>query len=208
MKIGIIGAGHIGSTVARLFIKAGYQVGISNSRGPASLKALVKELGNNAVALNVNGAAAFGDIVLLATPWRLPEALPDPQYLQGKIVIDAMNPYQANGDLIDLGDKTSSEETAKRLPGAHIVKAFNTIYFKHLAEGARKDLPLQERRAIFIAGDNAEDKSKISRLIEEIGFGAVDTGNLHEGGKLQEPDSKLYNKEIACGDALEILKRE
>jgi predicted dinucleotide-binding enzyme len=202
MKIGIIGAGNIGLTVAKLFIKAGHQVAISNSRGPESLTDQVKQLGNNGIALSVNDAAAFGDMVLLAVPWRKPEALPDPKLVQGKIVIDAMNPYQEDGSVIDLGDSTSSEETAKRLPGSQLVKAFNTINFKHLAAAPQKELPLQERRAIFIAGDDTAAKAKVSRLIEEIGFGGVDTGNLHDGGKLQEPKAELYNKEITCGEAL------
>jgi predicted dinucleotide-binding enzyme len=207
MKIGIIGAGNIGSTVARLFIRAGHQVAVSNSRGPASLKELIKKLGDNAIALSVNDAAAFGDMVLLAAPWRSPEALPNPKFVQDKIVIDAMNPYKENGELLDLGKKTSSEETAKRLPGSVIVKAFNTINFKHLAASPQKELPLRERRAIFYAGDDTAAKAKVSRLIEEIGFGGIDTGNLHDGGKLQEPKSELYNKEITCGEALEVLRR-
>jgi predicted dinucleotide-binding enzyme len=207
MKIGIIGAGKIGSTVAKLFIKAGHQVAISNSRGPESLKDLVKQLGDNAIAMSVNDAAAFGDMVLLAVPWIKPEALPNPKHLKDKIVIDAMNPYKPDGSVVNLGDSTSSEETAKRLPGSHIVKAFNTIHFKHLANGVEKEWPLQERRAIFYAGDDAAAKAKVSRLIEEIGFGGIDTGSLHDGGKLQEPDAELYNKEMSCGEALERLRR-
>src|ERR1700712_1471008 len=166
MKIGIIGAGKIGTTVARLFIKAGHQVALSNSRGPKSLQDEVKKLGDNAIAMTVNDAAEFGDVILLAVPWIKPEALPNPQHLQDKIVIDAMNPYQPDGGIVDMGESTSSEETAKKLPGAIIVKAFNTIHFTHLANGTQKGLPLQERRAIFYAGDDEAAKAKVSRLIE------------------------------------------
>lgn len=207
MKIGIIGAGKIGATVAQLFIKAGHAVAVSNSRGPGSLKGLVKKLGDNAIALSKNDAAAFGDVVLLATPWIKTEALPQPDLVKNKIVIDAMNPYTPGGSLYKLDGSTSSEETAKKLPGAIIVKAFNTKHFKHLEQGDRKDLPLQERKAIFIAGDNVEAKAKVSRLIEEIGFAAVDTGSLHDGGKLQEPDSTVYNKDISCAEAHELLEK-
>jgi predicted dinucleotide-binding enzyme len=207
MKIGIIGAGKIGATLANLFIKAGHPVAISNSRGPESLTDLVKALGDNAIALSVNDAAAFGDAVLLAVPWRKPEALPDPALLKDKIVIDATNHYNEDGTLADLGDSTSSGEMAKRLPGAIIVKAFNTIWYKHLNESSHPELPLKERRAIFVAGDSIEAKAKVSRLIEEIGFAAVDTGDLHNGGKLQQPDSELYNKEISCADALDKLNK-
>jgi predicted dinucleotide-binding enzyme len=205
MKIGIIGAGKIGATAAQLFIKAGYAVAISNSRGPDTLKDLVKKLGDNAIALSKNGAAAFGDMVLLAAPWSKKEALPDADIVKDKIVIDAMNPYKPDGGLYDLGNSTSSEETAKKLPGSHVVKAFNTIYFKHLADSGNRELPLQERRAIFIAGDNLEAKAKVSRLIEELGFAAIDTGSLREGGKQQQPDERLYNKELTCAQAHELL---
>jgi len=208
MKIGIIGAGKIGATAAHLFIKAGHTVAISNSRGPETLTALIKQLGDNAIALSVNAAAAFGDIVLLAVPWVKPDALPSPELVDNKIVIDAMNPYQPEGGLVDLGNSTSSEETAKRLPGAIIVKAFNTKNFKHLATGGRTDLPLQERKALFIAGDSLAAKAKIARLIEEIGFAAIDTGSLHDGGKLQQPESVIYNKDITCTEAHEVLEKQ
>src|SRR3954468_24359938 len=135
MKIGIIGAGMIGATVAKLFARAGHEVAISNSRGPESLDGLVAELGEHAHAATVEDAAGFGDIVLLAIPWRTPEGLPRAETVAGKIVIDAMNPYTEKGEPFDLGDSTtSSEEVLKRLPGARLVKAFNTIYFKHLQE--------------------------------------------------------------------------
>ncbi len=207
MKIGIIGAGKIGATAAHLFIKAGHTVAISNSRGPETLAQLVKELGDNAVALSVNAAAAFGDMVLLAVPWIKPDALPSPELVENKIVIDAMNHYKPGGGLAELGESTSSEETAKRLPGAIIVKAFNTKNFKHLQHGGRTELPLQERKAIFIAGDSLSAKAKVARLIEEIGFAAIDTGNLHDGGKLQQPDSAIYNKDITCAEAHEMLAK-
>ena len=193
-KIGIIGAGMIGATTARLFVKAGHEVAVSNSRGPASLADLVNELGPRARAMTAADAARWADIVLLAVPWRSPEALPPADAVAGKIVIDAMNPYTHDGAVHDLGASTSSEETRKRLPGARIVKAFNTIWFKHLAERGRTDAPLDDRHAIFVAGDDEDAKKIVSHLIEETGFGAVDTGALVEGGRRQQPNTSLYNK--------------
>jgi hypothetical protein len=199
MRIGIIGAGDIGGTAARLFAEAGHAVMVSNSRGPDSLREQAAELGVDVGT--VDQAARFGEVVLLAVPWRAPDALPAPQAVAGKIVVDAMNPYGHDGRIIDLAPSTSSEETARRLPGARIVKAFNTIWSKHLAEQGSTALPLSERRAIFVAGDDAGAKAVVSRLIEEIGFVPVDTGALREGGRSQEPGTAVYNREIRGADA-------
>ena len=83
MKIGIIGAGNIGGTLARHFAKVGHQVAVSNSRGTASLTDLVRSIGPNACAMTVEDAAKFGEIILLAVPWRAPEALPPASLLAG-----------------------------------------------------------------------------------------------------------------------------
>jgi predicted dinucleotide-binding enzyme len=201
MKIGIIGAGMIGATAARLFVNAGHEVALSNSRGPASLAALVAELGPRARAMTVTDAARWGDVVLLAVPWRVPEALPPADAVAGKIVIDAMNPYAEDGGVIDLGATTSSEATRRRLPGARLVKAFNTIWYKHLAERGRPQRSIDGRHAIFVAGDDESAKRTVIGLIEAIGFGAVDTGSLVEGGRRQQPGTPFYNQVITVRDA-------
>ena len=200
-KIGIIGAGKIGATAAKLFVDAGHQVAVSNSRGPQSLQELVRTLGPRAHAMTVDAAARWADAVLLAVPWRSSEALPPPDSVKGKIVIDAMNPYTKDGGIADLGASSSSEETRKRLPGARLVKSFNTIWFRHLAERGRKDLPIDERHAIFVAGDDEDAKRVVMTLIEEIGFGPVDTGALAEGGRRQQPNSACYNKVLTVREA-------
>ena len=210
MKIGIFGAGHIGATAARLFARAGHEVALSNSRGPASLASLVEEINREAGADRVHAtaaqkAAAFGAVILLAVPWRTKEAWPAPGAVRGKIVIDAMNPYTPTGGIMDLGSSTSSEEVAQRLPGARLVKAFNTIYWEHLAGQARADLPLAKRRAIFLAGDDVEAKRVVSCLIEEIGFAPVDTGTLREGGRSQQPGTPVYNRNLTQEEAVGIL---
>ena len=207
MKIGILGAGNIGATAARLFITVGHEVAISNSRGPESLKDLARELGSRAQAMTIDGAARFGEVVLLAVPWRAPEALPHPDLLRSKIVIDAMNPYRSDGGFYDLGGSTSSEEVLKRIPGARLVKAFNTIYYVHLAGRGRKDLPADERHTIYVAGDDADAKKVVAKLIEEIGFAAIDTGSLREGGRMQQPDSPIYNQTYNGREAREFLAK-
>jgi predicted dinucleotide-binding enzyme len=210
MRIGILGAGHIGATAARLFARAGHEVALSNSRGPASLAGLVDEINREAGPARVKAttaqeAAAFGEVVLLAVPWRSKDAWPQAATVRGKIVIDAMNPYTASGGIVELGTSTSSEEVAKRLPGARLVKAFNTIYSEHLRGQGRPDLPLPKRRAIFLAGDDVEAKRVVSRLIEGIGFAPVDTGTLREGGRSQQPGTPVYGRNLTQEEATAIL---
>lgn len=208
MKIGILGAGKIGSTAARLFVAAGHEVAISNSRGPDSLRKLERELGPDIHAATVAEAAAFGEIVLLAVPWHLEEALPPSHLLRNKVVIDAMNPYRPEGGFFDLEDSTSSEEVLKRIRGAILVKAFNTISYDHLATRGRKDLPIQERHAIYVAADNTRAKEVVSKLIEEIGFAPVDTGSLREGGRLQQPESVIFNQTFTAREARAFFRNE
>jgi predicted dinucleotide-binding enzyme len=204
MKIGLIGAGMIGGTLAHLLAALGHEVAVSNRRGPDSLQPMLAELGPTAHAMTVAEAARWADLIVLAVPWRSPEALPPPDAVAGKIVVDAMNPYRAWGGVYDLGDSTSSEETQKRLPGARLVKAFNTIYFRHLATEGRTDLPEDERRAIFVAGDDAEAKATVSALIRQLGFAAVDGGTLREGVRLQ-PGSPVYNQQMTGREGRERL---
>lgn len=208
MKIGIIGAGRIGAVAARLFIGAGFEVTISNSRGPMSLHPLIKELGGSLRAATVADAARLCEVVLLAIPWHVKEALPEPGLVRDKIVIDAMNPYNPEGGFFDLGNSTASEEVFKRLPGARLVKAFNTIYYEHLASRGRKDLPVEERHAIYVAGDDVAAKQIVSKIIESIGFAPVDTGSLREGGRLQQPDSPIYNQTFTAREARAFFRNE
>ncbi|HJT54778.1 MAG TPA: NADPH-dependent F420 reductase [Candidatus Angelobacter sp.] len=205
MKVGVLGSGRIGAVAARLFVVAGHEVAIANSRGPESLQALVQALGPRAHAMTVTDAARFGDVVLLAVPWHLEAALAPAEVLRNKIVIDAMNPYDPAGGFFDLGGSTSSEIVLRRMPGARLVKAFNTIYYEHLANRGRKDLPLQDRHAIYIAGDDQDAKEIVAGLIRDIGFAPVDTGGLREGGRLQEPDSPIYNETYTSLEAQKIL---
>lgn len=207
MKIGIIGAGSIGATAAKLFVQAGHEVAISNSRGPESLKGLVAELGNKAKAVSVEDAAKFGDVILVSIPFGKYKSLPADVF-NGKIVIDSNNYYpdrDGNFSKLDQGKTTSTELLAEHLHGARIVKAFNTIWFEHLKSQGNTNLPVEDRRAIFFAGDDAEANHVVSKLIEEIGFAAVDTGSLHEGGKIQQPGSPIYNKELTAQQAQLVL---
>lgn len=205
MRIGIIGSGAIGSTLARLWTNAGHEIAIANSRGPASLGELVGSLGPLTHAMTVEDAARFGEIVVLAVPFRRPEALPRPDLVMGKVVVDAMNPYAEGGGLLDLAGKTSSAVTAERLPGARLVKAFNTMHWQTLASGGRLHVPEEQRLVIFLAGDDTRAKDRVATLIREAGFAPVDTGSLAIGGRLQEPGSKIYNAPMLPPEARRTL---
>jgi len=202
MRIGIVGSGRIGGTTARLFAEAGHEVAVSNSRGPDAVQPLVEEIGGRARAATVEEAVRFGEVVLLALPWRAIDGLPPGELFDGKIVVDATNPFGPEGP-IDVEPSTSSEEVSKRVPGARLVKAFNTLNFRPLgAEGGR---PAGERLALFVAGDDEDAKAVASRLVEEVGFAPVDTGSLAAGGRRQQPGSPLFNNPMTEAEARAAL---
>ncbi|MDA4119773.1 MAG: NADPH-dependent F420 reductase [Thaumarchaeota archaeon] len=203
MKIGILGSGNIGGTLGRHLAKAGQTVFFS-SRHPEKLQELAEEVGNGAEAGTPEDAAKFGEMLVLAIPWRNKEALPNPDLFMGKVVIDTMNPYSAFGRVMDLGESTSSEEVAKVLPGARLVKAFNTMSSGDLKSGAFKSGA--DRWAIFVAGDDADAKRIVSGLVAGIGFVPIDTGSLREGGRLQQPGSPIYAKRLTEYPARMLLQ--
>lgn len=210
MKIGIIGAGNIGGNAAKLFAKAGHEIAIANSRGPETLTDLVAEIGGNTKAVTAEEAAKFGEIVFVSIPLgKIGELSTDG--FDGKIVIDSNNYYpDRDGQIeeLDSDEKTSSELLAEHLAGAKIVKAFNTIYFEHLKTQGNTDLEIEQRRVIFVAGDDKDAKKTVSNLIEEIGFAPYDTGSLREGGQNQQPNTAIYNRNLTLSEAAAILGSE
>jgi predicted dinucleotide-binding enzyme len=209
MKIGFIGAGNIAGTAARLFVEAGHEVAISNSRGPQTLSGLVSQLGPKARAVSVEDAIQFGDVVFISIPFGKYKQLPTTGF-DGKVVIDSNNYYPERdgrfGEL-DQDKTTSSELLAKHLGKARVVKAFNTIWVEHLKAQGNKQLPVEERRVIFLCGDDPAAKKTVAHLIEEIGFAPVDTGSLHDGGKKQQPNTPIYNKTLTANEAKDALSK-
>lgn len=203
MNIGIIGSGNIGANAARLFARARHDVAISNSRGPDSLRELAEEIGPNARPVTVEEAAGFGEVVLVATPFFARDTLPADK-LNGKVVIDATNYYPGRDGEIDFNGLTSSELLARTIPGARLVKAFNTMYYETLANEGRSEG--EDRLVLFVAGEDEEAKSTVSRLIEEIGFAPISTGSLKEGGRKQQPDSPIYNEPMTADQARQMLE--
>lgn len=205
MRIGILGSGHIGGTAARLLAGAGHEIALAHAGGPDSLRDLVAALGPKARACTVADAAAFGEVVLLAIPWRSRDTLPLDR-LGGKLVVDAMNPYRPDYTLYDLGDSTSSEEVARLLPEARVVKAFNHLRAGDLASRGNPDLPVEQRTALFLAGDDADAKRTVAGLVAQLGFAPVDTGSLREGGRLQQAGGPLYIRVFAGAEAEGLLR--
>ncbi len=190
--IGFIGSGHIGSTLARLAVRAGDDVVMSNSRGPETLTDLVSELGDRARAGTPTEAAQSGDVVVVTIPLKAYADVPV-EPLRGKVVIDTCNYYpQRDGQIAELDDAstTSSELLQAHLPGSHVVKAFNNIYVGHLATLGRPAGD-PERSVITIAGDDPSAKHQVTELLDRIGYDAYDVGPLAEGWRYQ-PDTPAY----------------
>jgi 8-hydroxy-5-deazaflavin:NADPH oxidoreductase len=197
--LGLIGSGNIGSTVARLAVAAGYDVVLSNSRGPETLKDLVTELGPKARAATATEAAEAGDIVVVSVPVKAFRDVPAGP-LAGKVVIDTGNYYPArDGQIAELdnGEVTTTELVAQHLSGAHVLKGFNNIYFRHLAELARPT-GAADRSAIVIAGDDEDAKKTATEFLDAIGYDTLDAGPLSESWRF-EPGTPAYGLLYAGG---------
>jgi predicted dinucleotide-binding enzyme len=189
--LGLIGSGRIGSTVARLAVDAGHDVVLSNSRGPETLQDLVAELGPRARAAAA-AEAAEEDLVLVSIPVLACTALPAAA-LAGKTVLDTGNYYpERDGQIAALNDRslTDSEYLAQLIPGAHVVKVFNNIFFKHLLNLARPS-GAPDRTYLPIAGDDAGAKAAATEFLDSIGYGTVDDGALADGWR-QQPGTPVY----------------
>lgn len=190
--LGIIGAGHIGSQVARVAVAHGYDVVIANSRGPETLTDLVAELGPKATAATAAEAAAAGDAVVVTVPLGKIDELPVEQ-LAGKIVLDTNNYYfERDGhiDALDKGETTTSEMLQKQLPTSRIAKAFNHIFAADITtDGTPAGTP--DRRALATAGDDADAVAFVTRFYDEIGFDTVNVGPLSESWRV-ERDRPAY----------------
>jgi predicted dinucleotide-binding enzyme len=206
MKIGMIGAGHIGSALAQHFVNAGHEVAISNSRGPETLRELEAQLGERAHAASAGDAARYGDIVVVSIPFRDYRDVPA-DAVAGKVVIDTMNYYpqrDGNFEQLDSGQTTGSEMLQEHLPDSFVVKAFNSIRFDSLRDNARPGAE-EAHLGLPIAGDDEAAKQQVGDLIAEIGFDAVDAGPLGAGGRKFQVGSDLYGAELPSAELAERL---
>ncbi len=192
MHIGILGAGRMGSTLARLFVAAGHSVTMANSRAPSSLDELVRELGSRAAAGTLADLASQSDVVVLSTRWeQAPRALAALSPSLGKVIIDATNHrFGPNPqDIYNIGPRTSTEVIASFVPQARVVKAFNHAPISALRDIAQYSA--DDRKALFLSGDDTDAKRLVAAVIRDIGAEPIDVGNLRNGGMLQDTGRPL-----------------
>jgi 8-hydroxy-5-deazaflavin:NADPH oxidoreductase len=207
MRIGIIGAGQIGGTLARRLTALGHEVSIANSRGPESLAQLAKETG--AKPVSVEQAARAGDIVIVTIPMKsipklrrnLFDGVPS-----NVVVVDTGNyyPQQRDGRIDEIEDGMTESRWVSRQLGRPVVKAFNNIYARHLLEeGKPKGVP--GRIALPVAGDDARAKDVVIRLLDELGFDGVDAGTLDESWR-QQPATPVYGSDFDAAGVKKALR--
>jgi predicted dinucleotide-binding enzyme len=206
MKIGIIGAGQIGGTLARRLRALGHEVSIANSRGPETLAALARESG--AKPVTVEQAARAGEIVIVTIPMKnipkLPAGLFD-GVPDNVVVIDTGNyyPQQRDGRIDAIEEGTPESRWTSQQLGRPVVKAFNNIYARHLLEkGKPKGAP--GRIALPVAGDDRRAKDVVIRLLDELGFDAVDAGSLDESWR-QQPATPVYGTDFDAAGVKKAL---
>jgi 8-hydroxy-5-deazaflavin:NADPH oxidoreductase len=185
MRIGIIGAGRIGGNAGRLFEQAGHEVFLGSRDTVAE-------------------AAAFADVVMLSVPWTaIDDVLARTGPLDGKVVIDTTNPYGPGG-VQDLGGKSVGRVNAERMPGARIVRVFNTLTSGFQAEAAGR--AGDERVVLFLSGDDDRAKALVGGLIEEIGFAPCDVGGLDETvADAPRRPGGVYGEEYRPADAAAVV---
>jgi predicted dinucleotide-binding enzyme len=205
VTVGILGAGKVGTVLARLALAAGYRVLIASSRPPAAIELTIDVLAHGAVATTASDAAERADLVILALP--LGKALASGsgasglplEELRGKLVIDAMNYWwEVDGIRDDLAEADTSRLVSAILPESVVVKAFNHMGYHDLDEGARAAGDPQ-RKAIALSGDDAKAKATVAGFIDSLGFDPVDLGPLSEGEVLQ-PGRPLFGANLPASE--------
>ena len=207
MNIGIIGAGHIGSTLTRRFSALGHKVFVANSRGPQTLTDLADETG--ATPVTVNEAARSGDVVIVTIPEKNIPDLPRDLFTgvpDSVVVVDTGNyyPQQRDGRIGGIEEGTVESVWVSQQLGRPVVKAFNNIYAEHLLKkGQAAGTP--GRIALPVAGDDERAKAIVLKLVDELGFDAVDTGGLDESWR-QQPGTPVYAADFDAAGVREALE--
>jgi predicted dinucleotide-binding enzyme len=198
MKIGIIGAGHIGGTLTRRFTALGHQVFVANSRGPETLADLTAATG--ATAVTVNAAARAGDLVVVSIPVKnIPKLPPDlfANVPDSVVIVDTGNYYpQRDGQIAEIESGTTESRWTSRQLGRPVVKAFNNIYALHLLKMGKPAGSLG-RIALPVAGDDKAAKAVVLKLVEELGFDGIDAGGLDDSWR-QQPGTPVYGTDLGA----------
>ena len=203
MKIGIIGAGHIGGVLTRRLTQLGHDVTVANSRGPETLTKLAADTG--ARAGTVTDAASEKDLVIVTIPEKSVSELPKGLFEHSRaVVVDTGNYYpQRDGRIGEIESGTTESRWVSEQIGRPVVKAFNTIQTNHLLKNGRPAGD-RERIALPIAGDDPNAKAVVSRLIDELGFDAVDAGGLDDSWR-QQPGTPVYAADLPADKARRAL---
>ena len=203
--IGILGAGRVGTAIARLAVAAGYRVKVATSKPAAENELIIEIVTPGAIAVEALEAAS-ADLVVVAIPLHKYKSL-SAEALSGRTVIDAMNYWAAtDGDIADFENTelSSSEVVAAYLSGSHVVKSFNHIgYHEMEPDAAVSGSP--SRRALGVAGDDVGAKERVARFLDAVGFDAIDTGDL-ASGKFFEPGTRIFNGSFTGAEFSRALK--
>lgn len=195
-RIGIIGAGRLGTALARQALAAGYAVRITNSRGPETLQLTLQVLLPGAQAVSLEDVVKGSELIILAMPLNQYATLP-PELFGGKVVIDAMNYWPPTEGVIPefMNEAvTSSEYIQQYLTGARVVKTLNHVAYNELEEHSLPPAS-PHRRAIAVASDDLSAKEQVAYFIDSLGFDVVDLGGLHRGSEFQ-PDTQVFNARL------------
>ena len=204
MKIGIIGAGHIGGNCAKQAVKGGHRVMLSFARDPSTVEQLATELGDRASSGEVAEAVEFGDIVILSVPWGvIPQALEQAGPLDGKVVIDTTNQFGAGPK--PRPGQTAAAFNAQRMPGARYVKSFNTLTAGFQEQAAGRDGV--HRVVQWMCGDEPRAKGLVAGLIEDMGYVPVDLGGTATCAVMEAPRRRgaVYGEEYRAADAEAVI---
>jgi predicted dinucleotide-binding enzyme len=204
-RIGVIGAGRIGGNAARLLAGAGHDVTVSYSRDAGKLQALAGEIGARA---GTPAEAARADVVMLSVPWRLiDEVLAEAGPLDGKVVIDTTNQFGSGGREEMPDGLTAVQVNQRRMPGARLVKSFNTLTSAFQASEAHRPDP-EQRVVLFLAGDDARAKEIAAQLIRDAGFEPVDVGGLADAAVMEAPrrPGAVYGEEYRPADGRAVAE--
>lgn len=200
MKIAIVGAGRIGGNAGRLFAQAGHEVMFSGSSDPAKLERAAAEAGGARTG-SPREAVEFGEVVMFSVPWRaVDDALGQTGPLEGKVVIDTTNQFGPGGP--QQLDTSAAEMNAARMPGARLVKSFNTLTAGFQGEAAGRGV------AMFLAGEDEDAKQIVAGLIRDIGFEPVDLGGWRQVAIMEAPrrDGAVYGEEYSGADGARIAE--